>query len=52
MEKDNDMRNIKKYVKKEMRNEQVYRDRFETANLIMHRHASQLIDKQVEGSMQ
>ena len=50
MEKDNDLRNIKKYVKKEMRNEQAYRERFENANILMDRNANKLVDKQMEGS--
>ena len=51
MEKDNDLRNIKRYVKQEMLNEMAYRDRFDTANALMTRNVSQLEDRQVVGTI-
>ena len=52
MEKENDLRNIKKYVKKEMRNEQAYRMRLDNANTMQARNVSHLAEKQVEGSQE
>ena len=52
MEKENDLRNIKKYVKKEMRNEQAYRMRLDNANTTQARNVSHLAEKQVEGSQE
>ena len=43
MEMKQDMKNIKKYVKKEHMNEQAYRDRFEISNKIMANHANNLV---------
>ena len=45
MEKENDLRNIKKYVKKEMRNELAYRERLDNANTLQARNVSTLAEK-------
>ena len=39
------MKNIKKYVKKEHKNEQVYRDRFDIANKRMANNANNLVSQ-------
>ena len=45
MEKENDLRNIKKYVKKEMRNEQAFRKIQDNANTLQARNVSTLAEK-------